>query len=144
MDLSTMIATTTSGGLGIFIVILTIIQIAPIKVNPWSFIAKKIGKAMNGEVITKVDKINSDLKELKNVCDEREANACRVRILRFNDEILHDIHHTKEHFDQILIDITAYEDYCRDHPKYKNHVTLLAIDNIRKIYKECEDKHDFL
>ena len=40
---------------------------------------------------------------------QSEATTCRYRILRFNDEILHEQRHTKEHFDQILDDITRYE-----------------------------------
>lgn len=33
-----------------YAVLLTFIQISPIKVNPWSWIARKIGKAMTGSL----------------------------------------------------------------------------------------------
>lgn len=52
---------------------------------------------------------------------QSEATTCRYRILRFNDEILHEQRHTKEHFDQILDDITRYEKYCDEHPEYENN-----------------------
>ncbi len=41
-----------TGG-GILLVAMTLIQIAPIKLNPWSALAKAIGRAINGEVIAK-------------------------------------------------------------------------------------------
>ena len=84
----------------------TIVQVAPIKCNPWSWLAKAIGRAINAEVIQKVDKLEGDLKKIKEHSEERAAKSCRIRILRFGDEILHDVHHSKEHFDQILQDIT--------------------------------------
>lgn len=39
----------TAGG-GTMIVLLTLVQIAPIKLNPWSDIIKWIGHALNAEV----------------------------------------------------------------------------------------------
>ena len=143
MDLSSLITTVTGGGCGL-LVVLTLIQVAPIKVNPWSYIAKKLGKAMNGEVITKVDRLGNDLKDLKDACDEREADSCRYRILRFNDELLHDVNHSKEHFDQILVDISKYENYCNSHPNYKNNIANLALDRIETTYRKCCDEGSFL
>ncbi len=42
----------TAGG-GTMIVLLTLVQIAPIKLNPWSAIVKWIGHALNAEVLEK-------------------------------------------------------------------------------------------
>ena len=36
---------------GALVILMTLMQIAPIKVNPWSAIGKMIGKALNGDVI---------------------------------------------------------------------------------------------
>lgn len=110
--------------------LLSCIQIAPIKINPWSKIARAIGRAFNGDVMDRLE--------------EYEANNNRYKILRFDDEIRHDVLHTKEHFDQILDDITEYERYCVDHPKYKNNKASLAIDNIRHTYAKCGTEHTFL
>ena len=38
------------GGLGLA-ALLTLIQIAPVKIDPWTSIAKALGKAINGEVL---------------------------------------------------------------------------------------------
>lgn len=138
----------SGGGL---LVLLTLIQIAPIKMDPWSAIARGIGKAINGEVAGKVDELRKDIIELRSdvmdiqaVADEREVTQCRRRILAFNDELLHDEKHTKESFDQILMDITTYEGYCDNHKHFKNGIAVSAIENIHKKYSKCQDEHSFL
>ena len=133
-----------TGGSGITLLLMTIIQITPVKLNPWSVLAKSIGKAINGEIFEKLDDMDHAVKDLRSVCDEREATLRRTHILHFNDEILHQVKHTKEHFDQILEDIDYYEDYCDKHPEYKNNKAVCAIDNIRHTYQKCMDEHDFL
>lgn len=133
----------TSGG-GVLLILLTLIQIAPVKINPWSWLAKNIGKAINGEVVEKVDNLSTDIRNLRDECEEREATACRTRILRFGDEILHDVRHSKEHFDQILIDITAYENYCASHPDFRNNVAVATIRRINQVYARCISDNDFL
>lgn len=132
----------TSGGA--LFAILTLLQIAPIQINPWSWLAKKLGRAINGEVIKKVDDLGHDIKNLRDECEEREATACRTRILRFGDEILHEVRHSKEHFDQILIDITAYENYCLSHPEFRNNVAVATIRRINQVYAQCISDNDFL
>lgn len=144
MELSELMLSITGAGGGILFMVLTIIQITPIKFNPWSLIAKRLGKAINGEVISKVDRLSDELQDLRNICDERDADSCRIRILHFNDEILHDVKHSKEHFDQILMDISRYENYCDEHTHYKNHIADQAINHIKRIYQKCEDEGTFL
>ena len=93
------------------IVLLTLVQIAPIKLNPWSDIIKWIGHALNAEVLEQQQKTQRKLEEHIQVDDERNANLLRTQILRFNDELIDDKHHTREHFIEILAVIDAYEDY---------------------------------
>lgn len=132
-----------SGSAGIFI-LLTIIQISPLKVNPWGWIARQVGKAINGELTEKVEAVEKEVKELRQECDEREATASRTAILRFCDEILLKQKHSKEHFDQILTQITKYQNYCEAHPSYKNNIAEHAIRKIEETYDECLDKGTFL
>lgn len=144
MNISNILTSIQNGWWAIVLAGLTLIQIAPIQINPWSFVAKKIGRAINGEIITKVDRLSDDITSLRAECDEREADSCRTRILRFNDELSHDVTHSKEHFDQTLLDITKYETYCNSHPGYKNNIAALAIDRIKQTYIKCEKDSTFL
>lgn len=132
-----------AGGGGL-LVLLTLLQIAPIRVNPWSAIAKAIGRALNGEVLARVDKLERDLDALRSAAEEREAVSCRARILHFGDETLHGTLHTREHFDQVLRDLDSYERYCDEHPDFENNVTVLTSSRIKDIYKKCLENNDFL
>ena len=126
-----------AGGGGLLLVLMTLMQIAPVKINPWSWLARAIGRAVNAEVIKKLDDhITMD--------DRRTADGHRARILHFNNELWRDIGHTQEEFFEVLAEIDAYEDYCREHPEYPNNRAVLAIGNIQEVYKERLKKHDFL
>lgn len=144
MSASEMVTTIAGGGFGAIIVLLSLIQISPIKWDPWTSILKKIGQLMNGDLIEKVTNLETGLAGLQKSCDEKAMNDCRTRILLFNDEILHKRRHTKEHFDQILIDISDYELYCLKHPDFRNNIANLAINNVKKAYTTCSNEGTFL
>lgn len=131
-------------GSGVIILLMTLIQIAPIKVNPWSWIGRCIGRAINGEVLEKVETLTRDVKQNKADDDEQWASLSRTHILRFGDEILHGMSHSKEHFNQVLLDISKYEQYCESHPQYINNIATATIQQIKKTYQKCLDENNFL
>lgn len=140
----------SGGGLTI-LALLTLIQIAPIKVSPWSALAKTLGRAINADVITELTEMKKVQKQTRerleehiDLDDERMADTHRTKILRFNNELLRDIDHTKEEFIEALADIDEYESYCKGHPAYKNNRAVHAIGNIKRVYDERMEKHDFL
>lgn len=134
----------TIGSAAALAVLATIIQIAPLKINPWSALARAIGRAVNREVIEKVDKLERDVGTINDKVDEGGAKTARARILRFGDEIIHGVKHSKEHFDDVLDDIADYERYCDEHPDFKNGKTGLTSHLIKETYKGCLKKHDFI
>ena len=131
-------------GSGVTLLLMTLIQITPIKINPWSWLGKTIGHAINGEVLDKVDTLSEDVKSLKEEDAEQWASLSRSHILRFGDELLHGVPHSKEHFDQILLDITKYEEYCDTHPNYKNNIANATIKQIKNTYQKCLEENKFL
>ena len=140
----------TGGGVSLF-VLATIIQIAPVQINPWSAIVKTLGRTINSDVMMelaemkKVQKQTQEkLEEHITMDDERMADTYRTKILRFNNELLRDIDHTKEEFTEALSDIDKYEIYCKEHQNYKNNRAVHAIRNIQRVYDERLEKHDFL
>lgn len=129
------------GLLGVFvIIIMSLLEVSKIKINPWSF----IGNILNKGVISKIEKIENDVAEVKKEIGENTATSSRYRILRFDDEILHNTKHTKEHFDQILIDIDVYEKFCDNHPDFKNNLAVMAIKHIKQVYQKCSSENSFL
>lgn len=122
------------GGGGVLLLALTLVEITPIKINPWSWIGNKIGRLLNREVIHKVDNLGKELADHKEKSEERHATLCRAHILRFGDEVLHGIPHSKEAYDNVLIDIDSYEEYCEKHPGYKNNIAVETIKHIKAMY----------
>lgn len=131
-------------GSGWAVLLMTIVQVAPIKLNPWSAIARWVGKAINGDVLTKLDNLETRLEKHIKDDDERDADAHRAKILQFNNELLRDIPHTKEEFIEVMNSIDVYEHFCNDHPDYRNNRAVHAIFNIGRVYDDRLQKHDFL
>jgi hypothetical protein len=146
-------------------VALTLIEITPIKINPWSWFGKIVGKAFTGEVMKEIGTlkkdmaslgqdighvkeevkgIKQDVSDIREEAKEREATNRRARILEFGDEILHEVDYSKEHWDNILMDISAYEHYCDEHPRYMNNVAKATIKHIKKIYQKHLETDSFL
>ena len=69
---------------GVLFILMTLVQITPVKINPWSTIAGAIGKALNRDVIEKLDKVENRLDGHIRMDDERNADLHRAYILRFN------------------------------------------------------------
>ncbi len=133
-----------AGGGGLVLAAMTVIQITPVKLDPWSWLAKAIGKAINADVLAKLGEVEKRLDKHITVDDQRAADGNRTRILHFNNELVRNLKHTKEEFVEILAEIDAYEEYCRSHPEYPNNRAVIAIDNVRDVYKERLKKNDFL
>lgn len=131
-------------GGGLTLLLMTLVQVTPIKLNPWSWVGRMIGRAINGEVLDKVNTLANDVRELKDEDAEQWASLSRSHILRFGDELLHGVPHSKEHFDQILLDISKYEEYCDDHPNYKNNIANATIKQIKNTYQKCLEDNNFL
>lgn len=133
-----------TGGGGLLLVLLTLVQIAPIKINPWSAIAKAVGRAINADVTKELGEIKEKLDNHVTMDDRRTADGHRARILHFNNELLREVNHTEEEFNEVLAEIDAYERYCAEHPEYPNNRAIHAIGNIKRVYDERLQKHDFL
>ena len=140
-----------AGGGGALLIGMTIVQVAPVKINPWSAIAKALGRAINGEVMGKLEEMGQVQQATQRrldahikMDDERAADMHRARILQFNNELIRNIPHTREEFIEILAEIDGYERFCREHPDYPNSRAVHAVANISRVYDERLQKHDFL
>ena len=132
------------GVVGLLIVLIGMIKIPRLELNIWNLIGRTIGRSISGEVLAQVKRLTAEVDILKKEEELERARQARQRILRFNDEILFNKRHSKEHFDEILDDIDTYEAYCEAHEDYENNKAVLAISTIREVYKECLRDHDFL
>ena len=132
------------GGGGLLAAALTLLQLSPIKVDPWSALAQARGRAIHPAVMQERAATKAALEEHIRLDDERNADGHRAKILAFNTELLRGIDHTREDFIEVLAEIDQYESYCRAHPEYKNNRAKHAISNIGRVYDDRLAKHDFL
>ena len=142
-----------------------LVQISPIKLVPWSQLGKFfkwllgcIGRAANSSVLAKLEEVTHAQQEAQKKLEtlearldkhiltdaRRDADKHRMEILQFNNTLLRNRKHTKEEFIEILTNIDEYERYCEKDENYPNNRAVLAIENIREVYKERLKKHDFL
>ena len=139
------------GSSGVLVLLLTIIELVPIKINPWSKLAENISKAFNKPALDKITSVEQQLKKTNEKLDGHIANDelqkaedARAAALRFNNELLRGIPHTREEFFEVLQKIDIYEEYCDKHKDYENNRAVHAIANINRVYDERLAKHDFL
>lgn len=116
------------------ILLLSVVEICPIKINPWSWIGGLIGKLLGVKSVS--DKVDA----LEKKVDENQATTMRVRILRFENELQEERIHSKDSWDQVMDDITRYEEYTEKHPKFKNNITVASINHIKNKYGELLEK----
>ena len=136
----------------------TLIEVCPIKINPWSWLFKMLKmlwrsfcRSLNSDVLDKLSALEkgqgatqAQLEKHIAMDDEREADKVRASILHFNNELLREIPHTKEEFVEILAKIDWYNDFCDTHKYYRNCRAVHAIANIERVYDERLQKHEFL
>ena len=83
LDFLTLRNALVGGGIGI-VVLLTLIQITPIKLNPLSYIARKLGDALNASQSEKFESFKKQLEALdKKVEDlKNRVEICPIAFLR--------------------------------------------------------------
>jgi len=120
----------------IIIVLSFFVEIAPIKVNPWSSVFKWIKKHLIGEISDQLEIISKEVKE-------NEKDRIRWEILDFANSCRNGRRHTKDEFRHI-IDLND---------KYKKLLSLTGDANgvfeseygyIKRLYAERQNKNDFL
>lgn len=119
---------------GLVVLLLSAVEISPVKINPWSWVGGLIGRLLGIKSVSdKVDAIDKKV-------DENQATTIRVRILRFEDDLQAARKMSKDSWDQCMDDIRRYELYTSTHPEFKNNITVASINHITKTYEELLEK----
>lgn len=100
-------------------------------------------KTLSDDMNIRFDALDKKIDTVEAKADENFTVSCRVRILRFEDELQEKRRHSKDAWDQVMSDIDTYEDYCDDHPKFKNNQTAATIEHIKHGYNERLEKKDW-
>ena len=103
------IKTGVSAGICFIFILMTLIQIAPIKLNPWDRILTWLGNHMNADIVKRVDVIEAKLDEhIRESSDER-IRKVRADILDFGNACMNGRPHTKEEFEFVISECDQYE-----------------------------------
>lgn len=100
-------------------------------------VANRVTKKM------KLDDLNHKIDNISFKVDKNQAETYRTRILRFNGEIKRGVKHDEEEFNDCLEAIDGYESFCKEHPDYPNSKAVLAVENVKRTYKEAYANNNF-
>lgn len=140
-DLLTMLH--ISPGAGMFIVLavfLSLVQIAPIKINPWDTILGWIGSKINAGVKKQLDAVSQQSNVQKEEFREFWIDYQREAILRFSRECSQDMSHSREEWNHILDIIKRYETFCNKH-EIANGVIEENSSYLRDLHKKLLQEH---
>ena len=125
----------------ILAVILGVIQIAPIKLNPWDWL-----KAMAA--------LPTRITDIENMIEKDRAQRWRTEILHFadavrrtktDDVVCKSQLFSKETWDDVIDNIDRYNRYCNAHPEFRNGKTTAATLFLNNYYAEAlENPSKFL
>ena len=117
----------------LIIVLLSFIQISPIKINPWDRIFAWIGRKMNEEVEEEIQGLKKQIRDLW-------INNHRQSILTFARECRAEISHSAEEWSHVLNLCEEYENFCE-----KNDVTNGVVREntlyVRQLYQQLARYH---
>ena len=143
MDLFTTLVGVLLGG-GVLAFVQFLIQRNDSKHDKMEEVNKSI-RALSGDMKERFDTLDKKIDAVEAKTDEYYAVSCRVRLLRFEDELQSDIRHSKDAWDQVMSDVDFYLKYTEPgkHPDFKNGQTEATIEHIKHGYSERLEKRDF-
>lgn len=86
-----------------------VVEVAPIKINPWTKMLKFIGNKMNADILDRLNQMERQLKSQDDKIDNNEKDRIRYEILDFARACRKHEKHTKEEFDHIFEQYDKYE-----------------------------------
>ena len=131
-----------AGGISL-LVLMALIEISPIKLNPWKWIFRAIGRAINSDLNDKIETMSGKLGGMEVAIDENEIDRIRWEILDFSNSCRNGRRHTKEEFDHIIVMHQKYIDILKRRGKTNGQVDL-AYRYIEELYMRCQLEGDFL
>lgn len=128
----------------------TLIEIVPIKINPWKSLLKWAGDVINAEDRKDIKEIRKDLslvtktvEDMKKESEQDKAKEKRWHILDFVNSCRHGRTHTREEWNHTLSELAEYEQYTKE-KKIPNGVIEEGAKYLRNLYQENNENNNFL
>ena len=117
----------------LLILLFSLIQISPLKLNPWDKILGWIGGKMNGGVTKQMNRLEKQTQDIW-------ISTHRQTLLTFARECRHQVEHSADEWAYVLNVADEYEQYC-DVNDVPNGVVRADTRFIRDLYNELSRKH---
>lgn len=131
-------------------ILCTIVQVVPIKINPWDFLLGWVGERFNSGINKRINEVDNRVNNLEKSidshiekCDIDDWKKKRNDIIKFVNEGVNGARHTKESFENIIALCDEYEKYIDENPNVHNGVINDSMCAIRTRYQEHLIKADF-
>ena len=111
--------------------LLSLVEISPIKLNPWKWIKAFIA-------------LPSRLEKLEHEFNDDRAFRWRQMIINRSERIQDGNLLRKEVWKDTIETIGNYEKYCSKHPEFRNELATVTIEYMREQYKYALDHNLFL
>ena len=128
----------------ILVIVCSVVQVAPIEINPWSWILRSIGNLLLGdikeelkELTIKVDSINFKVQQNEKEGDMRRIRDLRRDILNFAHTLKNGAKYGENSFEHIYEEHKEYEELLKKYGM-TNGQTTSAMETIDEHYKECK------
>ena len=112
----------------IILIILSFVQISPIKLNPYDKFFSWLRRKLLGD-------FNEDIKDFKERVDSVWINFNRQHILRFARECRQNVIHSRDEWRYVLSIANEYEKYCHDN-RLTNGIIEAETEYIRDSYQK--------
>ena len=115
------------------VVLLSLIEISPIKLNPWEKILGWLGKKLNGATEKRLESVERQILDMW-------VNSHRQCILTFAREARAGIDHSSDEWTNVLNVAEEYERHIKDR-KLSNGIVTQDTEFIRNLYQELSRDH---
>lgn len=115
---------------------LSLVEVVPIKVNPWTAIMRWLGHKLTGDLAKSVN-------DIIDTVDDNEIDRIRWEILAFANSCRKKEKHTEDEFDHI-IELNAKYHRILERRDLTNGKIDLEYNFIIDIYKRCQEEDSFL
>ena len=122
---------------------ITLIEVAPIRINPWHSLLKWIGQVINGGLQTQMTEMKNELSDLKKDCELKNADDMRWEILNFANTCRQGVKHSKDEWRHVMDQLAKYEDYTES-KGISNGVIEEDTRYLRELYHDRNSSNDFI
>lgn len=168
MNLSALLNTVISDHGGIILLVLTLVEISPIKINPWGALFNYIGKRTTAETNMKLDNLakeftfrenelkkshevlansfeslGNEIQTVKREFENKTASDKRWDILDFANSCRNGRKHGREEWMHVIAQLKEYETYVQEHD-IDNGVIEEETKYLRELYRKRCEENDFI